>query len=281
MAKYDKVTAGSPLRISAGLYNDAVDFFSPNAGNAPGSASAAGAMRVLVRVKNTTTSDRKRWDCMSLGNNRFVLGSNAEEALIYDAAAAASDKPPAILQQPIKAGEFGIACIFGYTLATIKQAGAATDLLATPYATDHNLQAGTTGTIKILSAPSTSAASIRPILIGGDGGSGSNAQSSKLVKTPGGGIAARSGTSISSASCVEFKIVSGTLTTNTDTLDVFNPWPIAIPADYYITAQQEAITGLWVAQFPGVIDVRYVLDTALEHSSDKVTYTNVETPEEC
>lgn len=276
MAKYDKATAGSPLRISAGLYNDVIDFLAPNAGNGPGSASAAGSMRVLVRVKNTTASDRGRWDCMSLGNNRFVLGSNAEEALIYDAAVAASDKPPAILQQPIKAGQFGIACIFGYTLANIKQASSATDLLATPYATDHNLQAGTAGTIKLLSAPSTSAASVRPILIGG----AVAAQTNKLVKTPGGGIAARSGTTVASASCVEYKIVSGTLTTNTDTLDVINPWPIAIPGDYYITAQQEALTSKWIAQFPGLLDVKWTTPD-LQQSLDGTTYTTIDTGLPC
>lgn len=103
----------------------------------------------------------------------------------------------------------------------------------------------------------------------------------RLFKTPVGGIAARSGTTVSSATCTEYKLVSGTLTTNTETETVYNPWPVAIPAGYYIVAQQEQISSEWIALFPGIVDVRYVHDTALEQSLDKVNYTNIETPQVC
>ena len=102
----------------------------------------------------------------------------------------------------------------------------------------------------------------------------------KLFQTPGGGIAARSGTTVSSATCTEFKLVSGTLTTNTMTATVYNPWPVAIPASYYITAVKESISKFWIVQFPGVIDVQWD-SPDLEQTLDGTTYNNIDTAVDC
>jgi len=110
--------------------------------------------------------------------------------------------------------------------------------------------------------------------------SGSGGSAAKLFMTPGGGIAARSGTTVSAATCTEYKIVTGTLTTNTTTASVYNPWPVAIPASYPILAQKEHVSGEWVALFPGIVDVRWV-DPKLEQSLDKTTYTTIDTAEAC
>lgn len=108
-------------------------------------------------------------------------------------------------------------------------------------------------------------------------GGGGNA---KMFLTPGGGIAARSGTTVSSATCTEYKLVSGMLTTNTDTATVYNPWPVAIAAGYYIMAQKEQVSGEWIALFPGVINVRWA-DPDLEQTLDGTNYSNIDTAEAC
>ena len=69
----------------------------------------------------------------------------------------------------------------------------------------------------------------------------------KIVKATS-GICARSGTTLGSATCTEFKIVSGDLTTNTETLTVLNLSLLAIPVDTYVLAQKEIISGEWIAQ---------------------------------
>lgn len=109
---------------------------------------------------------------------------------------------------------------------------------------------------------------------------GGGKASTKIVLTPGGGIAARSGTTVSSASCTEYKIVSGTLTTNTNSLTVYNIWPFAIPASMYIKATKESISGFWLAEHPGVVDVQWD-DPDLEFTRDGSTWINIDTPEEC
>lgn len=102
----------------------------------------------------------------------------------------------------------------------------------------------------------------------------------KVVQTPGGGIAARSGTTVGSGTCTEFKINSGTLTTNTNTITVKNIWPFAIPASMYIVAVKETISSEWVAVHPGVIDVQWV-SPDLEQTLDGSTYANIDTAEVC
>lgn len=103
----------------------------------------------------------------------------------------------------------------------------------------------------------------------------------KIVQTPGGGIAARSGTTVGSATCTEYKINSGTtLATNTSTVTVKNIWPFAIPASMYIMAVKETISSEWVAVHPGVIDVQWT-SPDLEQTLDGSNYSTIDTAEVC
>lgn len=110
------------------------------------------------------------------------------------------------------------------------------------------------------------------------GGGGSS--TARLFMSPGGGIAARAGTTLSSATCTQQKIVSGTLTAEATTAAVYNPWPVAIPASYPFLAQKELGSGEWIALVPGVLDVRWV-DPKLEQTSDGTTYTTIDTAVDC
>ncbi len=59
---------------------------------------------------------------------------------------------------------------------------------------------------------------------------------SYILQTPGGGIAARSGTTVSSANCTVYSIISGTLTSAGFTLPVYNLSTTAVGATKYIGA---------------------------------------------
>lgn len=109
---------------------------------------------------------------------------------------------------------------------------------------------------------------IKPIGVGGG----------IIVQTPGGGIAARSGTSVSSASCTQFTISSGSLSTLTDTVTVFNIWPFAIPANYYIIALQAG--GGLVALLPGIIDLR-LSGNDLQYTYDGTNWNTWHTATTC
>jgi hypothetical protein len=239
--KYAKAKPGQDLAISAGLYNDAVDFFGPRAGFQADRTFGAKPQGVVVKVKNVSGSDRSRWDCMALGDTRFTIGDDGEESVIFEVDTAADDETPAILQEPIADGKFGDALIFGYTLARIADANAATDLRGTPNATDHNLSASSDGPVQILAAPSTSADSVRPVIIGAGAELGTG-----LAETPSGGIPARTGAGTAgdpwvwgSATCTVIDPVTGEK--GTDTLVIKNMVDSAIGGDEQI--QWKAIGG--------------------------------------
>ena len=128
----------------------------------------------------------------------------------------------------------------------------------------------------LLSKIRTSAHTIPEMKPRGGGGGGS----AKIVQTPGGGIAARSGTTAGSATCTEFKLSGSTITTNTDTITVYNIWPFAIPASMYILATKELLSNQWIALHPGVIDVRWD-SPDLEETLDGTNYVNIDTAEVC
>jgi len=67
-----------------------------------------------------------------------------------------------------------------------------------------------------------------------------------IIKTPVGGIAARSGTTVASGSCDVFSIVGTTLTDTGVNIDVYNISLGAVGASVFGTAKREYATGLWV-----------------------------------
>ena len=103
--------------------------------------------------------------------------------------------------------------------------------------------------------------------------------SAKLVLATS-GIPARSGTTVGSATCTEYKIVGSTLTTNTETITVKNIQAEAIPSGLYVFAVKEALSGFWIAQHPGVLNVRWN-DPDLQQTKNGTSYTNIDTAEDC
>lgn len=70
-----------------------------------------------------------------------------------------------------------------------------------------------------------------------------------IIKTPAGGIAARSGTTVSYASCDVFSIVGTTLTDTGNNIDVYNISISAVGASKYGLAKKEYASGKWVIDF--------------------------------
>jgi hypothetical protein len=85
--------------------------------------------------------------------------------------------------------------------------------------------------------------------IGGGGGGSGGGEHGVIIKTPAGGIAARSGTTVSSASCDVFSIVGTTLTDTGNNIDVFNISISSVGASKYGLAKKEYATGKWVIDF--------------------------------
>lgn len=87
---------------------------------------------------------------------------------------------------------------------------------------------------------------VRGVIGGGGGGGGEHGV---IIKTPAGGIAARSGTTVSSASCDVFSIVGTTLTDTGNNIDVFNISISSVGGSKYGLAKKEYATGKWVIDF--------------------------------
>lgn len=83
----------------------------------------------------------------------------------------------------------------------------------------------------------------------GGGGGGGGGEHGVIIKTPSGGIAARSGTTVSYGSCDVFSIVGTTLTDTGNNIDVYNVSISPVGASKYGLAKKEYATGKWVIDF--------------------------------
>ena len=83
----------------------------------------------------------------------------------------------------------------------------------------------------------------------GGGAGGSGGEHGVIIKTPAGGIAARSGTTVSFGSCDVFSIVGTTLTDTGDNIDVYNVSVSSVGGGKYGLAKKEYATDKWVIDF--------------------------------
>jgi hypothetical protein len=195
-----------------------------------------------VWVRNDSGSDRSRFDCMALGDPIFDLNMDGSVDLLFGADTVAdSTDTPAILIDSVADGSFGRAVINGMALAKVKAASSVSDLFAEPD-TGSQLAAVSSGSIQLLAAPSTSAATLLPVLVGVGGLAGS---STAVFLSHSSGIAARSGATLGSASCVMYSVSGGTRATTGNSFTVYNDFTTAIAGSVDIIAAK--IDGIWVA----------------------------------
>lgn len=276
--KYRKVSRGDPFRFPAMFYNDLVDVVSRPVNQQPGLASQFMSGTVVVPVKNISGSDRSRWDCMSLGELRTTWTDAGTEAHIFDVDTANANKDAAILQQPIADGKLGRAAIFGYTPARLAQATDASHRWGTPAAASHNLTVSDSGPIKILSAPSTTDPSLRPVLLGF--GSTSEAEAEIHIARASSTITARSGDTAGSGTANLVSISGAALTESANEETIYNLAPHALPDDIYLMIVKEKSNGQFIAQHPGIIDLR-LNGANLQYTYDGVTWNTWETTTVC
>lgn len=139
----------------------------------------------VARCKNTSGADRAAFDCMAIVGMTWEMDLGGSSDLIFELDTADPDKAAAILVEPIEDGAIGKAVVDGLALAKV---GGGSDMTGVPNAANHRIAPGS-GTIKILSAPHATDERLLPVVLN-VGGNGDNCI---LVKTPGGGIAAATG----------------------------------------------------------------------------------------
>lgn len=175
--------------LPANDWNAVVDSVNGGLGQSPPAFGQLYSGTVLIR--NDTGEDLDRYDCISLGEPLFALQADGSVDLIFAGLKADANKPAAILTEPIAHDatnkRFGRVWLYGLCYAFVAPAAAITDLQASPNPTNNRLSPGT-GNIRLLAAPSTTAETLLPVLLG------VGSTSSFLIQTPPGGIPAATGT---------------------------------------------------------------------------------------
>lgn len=123
-----------------------------------------------VWVKNTSGSDRTRFDCMALGDPVMSLTTDGNVDVLFNATTASATASPAVLLEPIANGRVGRAVIYGLCLAKVAIATSTSLLFAEPQPS--NLKPVSSGTIKLLTAPSTTEIKLLPVVLGSGGAGG-------------------------------------------------------------------------------------------------------------
>lgn len=215
-----------PSSIEINAMKDAARAYQGGSGVTPPGLTQGGMglNPICVRVKNATGGNRDRYTVFSLGEPTWTLDDSrfTLPTCIFSLDAYASSKPAAILIQPLKANEYGYACVAGPCLAKITGDGTNTDRVASPN-TSGVLVAGS-GSIVLAHSRPTSGGYVLALL-------GTAATHLRLFKTPSGGIPAATASSPGSATCVEYGAMGGTPGAS---FAVNNHRTSIIPGDVYI-----------------------------------------------
>lgn len=116
----------------------------------------------VALVKNTTGADRAAFDTMAIEGLLWDLEADGTADIIFELAAAAADKQPAILIEPIAAGEFGRAVVDGLAIAKVK---GGTGSQATIDAAGHRLEPAESGAIVLLQTPHATEERLLPVVL--------------------------------------------------------------------------------------------------------------------
>lgn len=226
MNQIRKVSAGDALNIRARDWNALADIANGRVGS--GRPGLNGNQSISVLVRNDTGGDLARYRCVTLDDPIYDLESDGSVDLIFKATAADSAKTPAILSEIIADGKFGRAWIYGLAYAWVGP-GTTTIRNANPSSSSNRLAPTAGGSVRLLGAPSASVEKLLPVLLGAE-------SLGLLMRTPSGGIAARSSTTISSASCTVWSRSGTTISATSQTESVYNLSTTAVGGTKYIIA---------------------------------------------
>lgn len=156
-----KVSAGDPFDFPASFYNRLVDVTGADI-DAIGPLGVQLGAGVIVNIKNSTGSDRSRFDCVTLGDASFTT-TDGKADICFATATADPWKKLAVLQEPIANGKRGRALIHGLTW--VKCTGDASHRYGFLDTANHRIKAATGGQVRLLGAPDSTEVII-PCLVG-------------------------------------------------------------------------------------------------------------------
>lgn len=113
-------------------------------------------------VRNDTGADRKRFECVSLGDPLYDSELDGSVDLLFKAEESDPAKTPAILIDDIADGEYGRAVCYGLAEALV-EGGDITHKYAKP-TTSNTLEPSASGPFRLLKAPDASAQKLLPVL---------------------------------------------------------------------------------------------------------------------
>lgn len=154
----DKVTPGTPLgqlpTIRASFINDLVDLLAwakqNGFGGRPGPSKEFGLPLGPVKIRNLVGGDCAQGEVVQLGDELLDDKDKRYPWFEGNAVSSPADLKWAILLEPIKLGEIGMALVSGYCLASVEVSDA-THTHAAPAVGESALASGASGPIEILS----------------------------------------------------------------------------------------------------------------------------------
>ena len=184
----------------------------------------------IVIVQNDTGDDRRRGDVVGIGD-KLLTDLTANKLWFSGETPAATHSTLGVLLDPIKDGKRGRAQVSGVCLAYV-DFDATTDQGASFSPGNYVFASQADGPIQILTAPASTSEQLVAVLLG-------RASDDLVVKTPSGGIAARSSTTVNSALCDVYRETgtgsTRTLTAVTSTqVRVFNFSNAAVGGSRYV-----------------------------------------------
>lgn len=223
--------------------------------------------RVRIVGKNTSGTDRSRFECMKVEGVTTDLTADGQVDLVFELKAGTSDGPTAILVDPIEDDQFGQIILDGLAIAKVDSGTASYEYAVASSNGDLTPQEDPSD-IRLLSSPDPGATTYLPVLLGVGTGGGDSFFLYTLTSTMG----ASTGTATIRNLADTEQIATGVSLSNT--LGHF-------------TGLASGRRGLCVkdgstyrAVSPYLVDVRWD-DPDLEQSKDGTNYTNIDTTEEC
>jgi hypothetical protein len=176
----DKFNSGDPLfklpTLRAAFVNDLVDLLAwaklNGFGGRPSPAEAFSTPTDIVKVRNLVGGDCELGDVVQLGDELLDDKDKRYPWFEGNAVDDPAERRWAILLQPIKTGDVGMAIVSGVCLVNVT-VGSTSDTHGTPASASASLTSGTSGPIEILSPIGSTGPQLLWCRLGGGGGGGS------------------------------------------------------------------------------------------------------------
>lgn len=241
-------TAGSPLVIRHQDYSrmlDAADYYAQHQDFGRGGIPRGGRSG-LVKLRNDSGGDRELGDVMEIGDLIVEdIATYQRVPWFVGIIPTYPGRSVAVYQEAVPDGDIGLAKVSGMAVAKVNLSSS-THYRAKPAKDSHSFTSGTTGPTQVEYRPSGSGVKLCWVNLSPRG-------NFVVAQAPGGGIAARSGSTPGSATCDLLHLVSGSITdaldddgTTTLTETLYNLSSSAVAADAYVMFKVDCDGTAWV-----------------------------------